>query len=328
MKLNNRNSLAKFTKDNIEEYNKKHNNLNSKQIKNAIKKQLNIVEEPKFSSTDIGVYLTKKFKKIVNDPTKKEKLDKQIDKLAGYKKDVKKGLEDIANKNVISLNELEEYYINRILQDIKKSYLNDKSCKKDIMTRLLDYDSHNEGDCYETQRKYVKNTLEHNMSKALFLALLGGFNKTNVEIDAGTKIANEGDSAQFLFLARAILAGFTCSNVDVRSTRYDAIIDYDGDLLKVQVKGISGTSVSLRDRDRGGEGIDSKSQRNKGKIISSKEVDIYVAVDKQFGICYLIPAKDVDKWVKKGIDNISVSNLIEYRENWDIVSKVAREKFS
>lgn len=328
MKLKNRNSLSKFTKDNIEEYNKKSGNFNSKEIAKAIKKQLKINEEPKFSSTDIGVYLTRRFKNILNNPQKKEKIDKEIDKLVGYKKDVKQGLRRIANKNVISLNELEEYYVNRVLQDIKKQYLENEKLEKDILARLLAYDEHNESDSYKTQIKYVKKTLKHSVNKALLLALAGGFNKTNVEISAGTKIANEGDSAQFLFLARAILAGFTCSNVDVRSTRYDAIIDYDGNLLKVQVKGISDTSVSLRDRDRGGAGIDSKAQRNKGKNISSKEVDIYVAVDKQFGICYLIPAKDVDKWIKKGKENINVSNLIEYRENWDIISKVANELFS
>jgi hypothetical protein len=93
--------------------------------------------------------------------------------------------------------------------------------------------------------------------------------------------ANAGDSAEFIFVARAILAGFNCSSVDVRSSRYDAIIDYNKKLLRVQIKGIStGNSISFKDRDRGGQGIDHTHERNLGQRITSVDCDIYVAVDK------------------------------------------------
>ena len=80
------------------------------------------------------------------------------------------------------------------------------------------------------------------MDKALYLALGNGFTNKRIDVNTGTKAANDGDSAQFLFLARAVLAGYTCSNVDVRSSRYDAVIDFNGHLLRVQVKGIKETS--------------------------------------------------------------------------------------
>ena len=72
-----------------------------------------------------------------------------------------------------------------------------------------------------------------------------------------------------LYTSRAILAGYNCSNVDVRSSRYDAVIDYKGMIFKVQVKGISGSTVSFKDRDRGGRGIDTHNDRNIGKRITS-----------------------------------------------------------
>ncbi|MCR2114221.1 DNA cytosine methyltransferase, partial [Campylobacter upsaliensis] len=47
-------------------------------------------------------------------------------------------------------------------------------------------------------------------------------------------------------------AGFNASSVDVRSSRYDAIVDYNGTLLRIQIKGITGGLISFKDRDRGG----------------------------------------------------------------------------
>lgn len=140
-------------------------------------------------------------------------------------------------------------------------------------------------------------------------------------------VANSGDSAQFLFLSRAILAGYNCSNVDVRSSRYDAIIDFQGVLLKVQVKGISDSSILFKDRDRGGQGIDHTHERNRGQIITSEDCDIYVAVDKQSGICYIIPMYIVDEMPEEQkIKPISVDRLQEYCENWNIIRSVVQYK--
>ena len=156
------------------------------------------------------------------------------------------------------------------------------------------------------------------VEKALYIALKNGFSLNINNVEEGVMTANAGDSAQFLFLARAILAGYNCSNVDVRSSRYDAIIDYKGKLFKIQIKGISGTTINFKDRDRGGRGIDTQNERNKGKRITLQDCDIYVAVDKQIGICYIIPMKDVDPMVWEK-DTMTLNEAQKYRENWHII---------
>lgn len=138
--------------------------------------------------------------------------------------------------------------------------------------------------------------------------------------------ANAGDSAQFLFIARAILAGFNASNVDVRSSRYDAIVDYENILLRIQVKGISSGNISFKDRDRGGQGIDHKHDRNKGKRITGKDCDIYVAVDKQVGICYIVPMSYADTLSDSECINVNLKQLEKYKENWGIIKEVAQSK--
>lgn len=174
--------------------------------------------------------------------------------------------------------------------------------------------------------RFIQNKLSKILQKALFVASIDGFSSNVLHINAGIMTANAGDSAQFLFIARAILAGFNASNVDVRSSRYDAIVDYENTLLRVQIKGISDNKISFKDRDRGGQGIDYTHARNRGKRITSEDCDIFVAVDKQVGICYLIPMSYVDKLSDEEVKAINVENLKDYKENWGIIAQVAESK--
>jgi hypothetical protein len=174
--------------------------------------------------------------------------------------------------------------------------------------------------------RYIKNDFKKISEKFMILVKGGGFQSNLMNLNEGVMVANSGDSAQFMFISRAILVGFNSSNVDVRSSRYDAIIDYEGTLLKVQVKGVSGNVISFKDRDRGGQGIDHTHERNIGQIITSGDCDIYVAVDKQCGICYIIPMYEIDQLPDEDKVRVRVSDLSQYLENWDIIKEVANRK--
>lgn len=316
--------LSLFVFDNIAEYNQSRSGFTSKNLKVEIKNQLNRDEEPEFTDSEMGVYLAEKFAERINNPVTKNALDTQLFALSGNKSAIDNGLMTIANTEGISIVDLRNYYKSLIFEKIKVSYESNTHFRNDVLQRFLAYNIYASQINISTddQINYIKNDLVKAMDKAAYLALANGFTNNRIDMNTGTKAANDGDSAQFLFLARAILAGYNCSNVDVRSSRYDAVIDYDGHLLKVQVKGISGTEISFRDRDRGGAGINPSANRNKGKCISSKEIDLYVAVDKQFGICYLIPATDIDSWVQNGQYRKTVSSLTDYKENWSMISLV------
>ncbi|MDD3324420.1 MAG: group I intron-associated PD-(D/E)XK endonuclease [Sulfurospirillaceae bacterium] len=172
---------------------------------------------------------------------------------------------------------------------------------------------------------FIKNDMKKIIEKSLYIAMTNGFSTNINHIESGVMTANAGDSAEFIFVARAILAGFNCSSVDVRSSRYDAIIDFDDVLLRVQIKGIStGNTISFKDRDRGGQGIDHYHERNIGKRITSKDCDIYVAVDKQVGICYIIPMHWADTLSDDDCKNVKLNQIEHYKENWDIVRQISK----
>ena len=324
--LTHRTDLLLFVQDNISEYNSCPNNFTAKELKKEFARQHITTEEPCITSSEIGVYLTEKLQQLLSDPLQKNALDAQLVALTGTIASIDSGIETVANTAVLSATDLQIYFKSTIMKRIQDTYVTNKRFRNDLLSRLLAYNSFITGGTISSstdQLKYIKNDLNHSVEKAMYLALANGFTNRQIDIITGTKVANEGDSAQFLFLARAVLAGYTCSNVDVRSSRYDAIIDYNGHLLKVQVKGISGTSISLKDRDRGGAGIDPAAPRNRGRYISSAEIDIYVAVDKQFGICYIIPAQDIDGWIRAGAKTKALSSLTAYKENWENIANVA-----
>lgn len=324
--LVNRDNIELFIADNIQEYNEKPGRFSAKNLKDEIKAQLGIEEEAPYTDTEIGIYLAEQLRNYVTSLAAGE-LNLKLDSISGSKDNIDKELKKIADAECFAVSDLKKYYKNRIMKNIQFTYENNKTFKKEIFQSLLTYNAYAKKKNTNDQVEYIKADLKKSVEKALYHATVNGFVKDCVDVNTGTQTANEGDSAQFLFLARAVLAGYTCSNVDVRSARYDAVIDYEGHLLRVQIKGISSTSIQLKDRDRAGAGNDPTVIRNKGKFISSKDSDIYVAVDKQFGTCYIIPTEDIDLWVASNKKSKALSQLQEYKENWEKISEVANKLF-
>lgn len=291
-------TLEQFVKENIAAFNAK-----PRGFKTAL-----------FNEMQIKDYLKKRFKEKCENETFKEKILKDFANLSYQKSKII----DLANKQILYKNDLLHFLERQIFLDIFKGLdleqLKDKS---------LAYIKQNTD---ELQFKFIQNKLSKILEKALFLASMDGFKANLLQINSGIMLSNAGDSAEFLFIARAILAGFNASSVDVRSSRYDAIVDYNGTLLRIQIKGITGGLISFKDRDRGGQGIDYKHQSNQGKRITSKDCDIYAAVDKQVGICYLIPMSFADSFDDEKCAKVKLEQIKKYKENWDIIKQIASKK--
>ncbi len=232
----------------------------------------------------------------------------------------KNSIKRIAKKYGLSESQLKKYYQTKFFQDIAQEVNLDELSKINIdeIEKLLGNET------LKSEFKFIKVDLKKIIEKSLYIALTNGFSSNINHVESGVMTANAGDSAEFIFVARAILAGFNCSSVDVRSSRYDAIIDVNGTLLRVQIKGISsGNVISFKDRDRGGKGIDHTHESNIGKRITSKDCDIYVAVDKQVGICYIIPIEFADKLSDDECKRVKLQDVEIYKENWNIVKEKA-----
>ena len=277
------------------------------EINNGIRIFLNGEEAKLYDETEIKRYLKNKIYREYKD-----KEDVIISKIEGYDS-VKKGIVELANELVFYKKDLNDFLESTYLGLLNNDYSDEM--KNKVVNSIL-----NASKLDEKVKGFLKSTLMKITDKSMLIILQNGFSSNVNNIESGIMTANAGDSAQFLFLSRAILAGYNCSNVDVRSSRYDAVIDINDRLLRVQVKGISGNTISLIDRARGGRGVDYQNPRNQGKRVTSKECDLYVAVDKQVGICYIIPLKLFDDDSPSQVASISLSTLVEYRENWKVIN--------
>ena len=246
--------------------------------------------------------------------------------------EIKKEIKRIAAEFVLNCKDVEKYYYNRATQRIECEWIKSRSkYKKKCLERLLKYNEYLEKPLTDSEMKYIEKELERGIVESIELSLKGGFKPVlydvNTGVNRGTKRSNEGDAAQFLFVARAVLAGFSCSNVDVRTSPYDAVIDYNTYLLRVQVKGIDHDSIPFVSSPRGGAGADTSAPSNKSKEITRDACDLYVAVEKCDGTCYIIPIGDVEAYLREGKKSLPKTDKDKYKERWDLVEKEARNRF-
>lgn len=145
--------------------------------------------------------------------------------------------------------------------------------------------------------------------------------KKNVTgIDGGIFRTVNGNSDEMIDVGRCMKAGFPCSRVDVTNAKYDAVIDIgNSKLLRVQIKGTSGGSVSFVGGGRSGQQI-SRTIAQRTYKYTKNDIDLILAVDSRNGDCYIIPVEDISKWG----NTKALSALQEYKENWDILMKIAK----
>ena len=284
-------------------------------INSGIKKIVSKKDNPFEKYTDCSNFLKEKFHRDIKNKGKMifEEWKKQ--------EFVEARIKDIANEHVYYHVHLKKYLLDKVSDDI---------CKK-LESGGLDEQINNfvkmlKDKYADIGFQRIATAFKHVFKRSLYFNLRGGFPENLANINPGVMTSNAGDSHQFLFLARAILVGYKCSNVDVRSSRYDVIVDYNDSLYRIQVKGITANKneISFRDRDRGGKGIDYRHESNRGKRITSKDCDVFVAVDKNTATCYLIDMKWVDNVYKK--EKLILKNYPQFKENWDVFKQLEAKK--
>ena len=132
-----------------------------------------------------------------------------------------------------------------------------------------------------------------------------------------------GNADELIGIGRTIKAGFACSRVDITNGKYDAIVDVEkGILLRIQIKGVGEHgNVSFTGGGRSGQQIN-RAIKSRTYKYTAKDIDILMVVDSRNGECYIIPVKDLKKWG----NTKSLSTLGQYKENWNILKKIANEK--
>jgi hypothetical protein len=159
------------------------------------------------------------------------------------------------------------------------------------------------------ERPYEKDVLKEIV---IFLDKRPLFTRNLVGLEQGLYRTMEGNADEMIVVGKLIKMGFNCSRVDVTNSKYDAVIDKDGKLLRVQIKGTGGNTLDLTSGARSGQQI-SRDAPSRQRKLTSKDCDILIGVLKDSAICYVIPALDLTKFG----NTVSLNELQEYKENWN-----------
>ncbi|MDD3302472.1 MAG: group I intron-associated PD-(D/E)XK endonuclease [Candidatus Gracilibacteria bacterium] len=142
-------------------------------------------------------------------------------------------------------------------------------------------------------------------------------------IESGIFRTMNGNADEMIAVGRVIKAGFPCSRVDVTNAKYDAIVDIGGakKLLRIQIKGTGNGSINFTGGTRSGQQISREAKSRKYKY-SEKDCDLIIGIDTNNGECYIIPINDIKDWG----DSKSLIKLQDYKENWQILIDMAKDK--
>lgn len=123
-----------------------------------------------------------------------------------------------------------------------------------------------------------------------------------------------GAADENIFIGKACKAGYYCFFKAWRDMPYDAVLEYDGILYRVEVKGSSGNTFSLTRGGRAGKQIN-RDAENRKRRIERNDCDFVVCVDSNEGDCYIVPVDFIDLCNR---EEYSLSMLQKYKEKWKL----------
>ena len=255
--------------------------------------------------------LDKNYEQFINSNKKNEAIELFISSSFNEKE-----IPNIANKFLLRSTKLKNFLDSYFIEKFFLENINNKDLFNSLCNSALDEIKkiyfNNKDEEFMFLNKQFKNSLK------LFIPFIlkNGFSNNYVTLERGIDSSNQGDGAEHIFVAKAMIAGFNASIVDVGSSGYDAVIENrNGDLLKVQVKSYSDNIFSRKGRDRGGEDTDSSGSRSKGKLVTSENCDILVGISKVNG--------EIILFSKNEIDQLPVQiNRNKYMDNWENWNKI------
>ena len=182
-----KNDIGIFIKDNIENINNRISDF--KDLSNY---------GVDFDDTDIKRHLSEKLNSESQETI--EALIKRFEELGAQKNQIV----TVSNEYVLYKKDVERLIEADTFRQLQME--NSEELQNAIVSTILD-----NSELVETKKKFIKRALKNITRKSLYLLLQNGFQVNINHLESGTMTANGGDSAQFLFVSRAILAGFNVS---------------------------------------------------------------------------------------------------------------------
>lgn len=138
-------------------------------------------------------------------------------------------------------------------------------------------------------------------------------------VSNGSYRSLNGAADENVFIGKATKAGFCLFFKAWRDMPYDAVLDYEGVLFRVEVKGASQdkggiTQFNVTRGGRSGQQIN-RSTPSRSRLINRDDCDFVVGVNSDNGDCYIIPTDFIEIVGRK---NISTKTVTTFKEQWKL----------
>lgn len=131
---------------------------------------------------------------------------------------------------------------------------------------------------------------------------------------SGTFRSLNGAADENVFIGKASKAGFFCFFKVWRDMPYDAVLDYEHILYRVEVKGSSSGTYDLTRGGRSGAQIDRHAE-NRTRRITREDCDFVVCVDSNNGDCFILPVDILDITNRQ---SFRTGALEPFKEKWKL----------
>ena len=135
------------------------------------------------------------------------------------------------------------------------------------------------------------------------------------DVPGGTYRSIAGYAAESLVVGRALLCGFTIFFKAWRDSKYDAVIDADGSLYRIEIKGTTkDQDISTTSGGRAGEQID-RAVASREASLSTDDCDWLIATTSRNSFCWIVPVEFIEIL---NLRKLTIKHISLFKEKWNI----------
>jgi hypothetical protein len=125
-----------------------------------------------------------------------------------------------------------------------------------------------------------------------------------------------GYASESLVVGRAMLCGYIIFVKAWRDSKYDAVLDVDGELYRIEIKGTGAESnFSTTSGQRAGVQIIKEKGKSKEKPLDTQDCDWLIATTSSDSYCWVIPVEFIQILQLK---SLSIKQIEFFKEKWSI----------
>jgi hypothetical protein len=125
-----------------------------------------------------------------------------------------------------------------------------------------------------------------------------------------------GYASESLAVGRALLCGYIIFVKAWRDSKYDAVLDVDGELYRIEIKGTGSTSnFSTTSGQRAGVQIIKEKGKSKEKPLNTQDCDWLIATTSTDSYCWIIPVEFIQILQLR---TLSIKQIEFFKEKWSV----------